>query len=235
MIKNIIFSKTFNGFLFGAGLVAMALVVAGVPSSASADALFRQLDLGATGSDVSDLQTFLAKDTAIYPEGLVTGYYGQFTKAAIERFQTAQGIISQGTPETTGYGRVGPMTLSAINLRMGGVSGADIYAPSITGVSLNTTDTTATINWMTNEMARGKFYYSASPIRLSGTFDQTGISFVEPTVTGSLASFDNLARTSHSATISGLSPNTSYYYAVLAIDSRNNSSVTLPAYFQTKQ
>ena len=238
MTKKITLSKTLSGLLFGAGFLAMTLVTVGVPQSANADTLFRQLDLEMTGSDVSDLQTFLARDSAIYPEALVTGYFGQLTKAAVERFQTAQGIISQGTPATTGYGRVGPRTLSVINLQMGNntgsSSGADVYAPLITGVSLNTTNTTATINWMTSEMARGKLYYSTSPISLSNTFDQTGMSFVEPIVSGNLAPSDNLARMSQSASISGLSPNTNYYYTVLAIDSYNNTSVTLPAFLTTK-
>lgn len=69
-------------------------------------AIARHLDLGTSGSDVTELQTYLSRSPAIYPEGLVTGYFGQLTKAAVERFQTAQGIAFEGTPTTTGYGRV---------------------------------------------------------------------------------------------------------------------------------
>ena len=69
-------------------------------------AIARQLDLGTSGSDVTELQTYLSRSPAIYPEGLVTGYFGRLTKAAVERFQTAQGIAFEGTPTTTGYGRV---------------------------------------------------------------------------------------------------------------------------------
>src|SRR3989344_8090240 len=91
-----------------------------------------QLDFGDRGPEVTELQAYLATSASIYPEGLVTGYFGQLTKAAVERFQTAQGIISQGTPATTGYGRVGPQTMARINARLGGGGGnvgGDVYVP----------------------------------------------------------------------------------------------------------
>lgn len=73
------------------------------------------MDFGSSGSDVVELQTYLAADTDIYPSGLVTGYFDSYTESAIQKFQTAQGIVSSGTPKTTGYGRVGPKTLVRIN------------------------------------------------------------------------------------------------------------------------
>ena len=36
----------------------------------------RDLDLGSRGADVSRLQTLLATDTNVYPQALVTGYFG---------------------------------------------------------------------------------------------------------------------------------------------------------------
>lgn len=86
------------------------------PSSTSTTcaALTTSLDPGASGTAVMQLQQFLARDVSIYPEGKVTGYYGPLTTAAVQRFQAQNGIISSGTPAATGYGRVGPKTLSAI-------------------------------------------------------------------------------------------------------------------------
>ena len=40
-----------------------------------------QLGVGSTGSNVTNLQTFLASDRNIYPEGRVTGYYGTLTRS----------------------------------------------------------------------------------------------------------------------------------------------------------
>ena len=59
-------------------------------------------------SDVKCLQQFLkSKGPGIYPEGLVTGYFGPLTKAAVQRYQLSQSII------TTGY--FGPLTRAAVN------------------------------------------------------------------------------------------------------------------------
>ena len=73
------------------------------------------LYLGSFGDDVSRLQMFLKKFPDIYPEGLITGYYGSLTQRATERFQKKYGIVSRGTPQTTGYGLVGPKTRTMLN------------------------------------------------------------------------------------------------------------------------
>ena len=45
------------------------------------------LHQGMTDEDIEKIQELLASDSAIYPEGLVTGYFGPLTKRALERFQ----------------------------------------------------------------------------------------------------------------------------------------------------
>lgn len=45
------------------------------------------LSSGASGKEVEELQKCLAKDSQVYPEGEVTGYFGQKTKEAVIRFQ----------------------------------------------------------------------------------------------------------------------------------------------------
>jgi PKD repeat protein len=67
-----------------------------------------------TGSQVSALQKFLAQDRSIYPEGEVTGYFGPQTQKAVQRFQARYGIVTSGTPDTTGYGSVGARTRTVI-------------------------------------------------------------------------------------------------------------------------
>jgi len=69
--------------------------------------LIRQLSIGMTGDDVKALQLALAADFDIYPEGLITGYFGPLTFQAVKRFQKKWGIEQ--------VGRVGPKTLSKVN------------------------------------------------------------------------------------------------------------------------
>lgn len=69
--------------------------------------LIRNLREGMTGADVTALQTILAADPTIYPEGTVTGYYGRLTSQALKKFQKKYGI------EAVGF--VGPKTLKKLN------------------------------------------------------------------------------------------------------------------------
>ena len=96
-------------------------------------ALTRALGIGSSGSDVTSLQRFLAQDPAVYPEGSVTGYYGPLTQTAVQRWQAKHGIVSSGTPATTGYGKVGPKTMAAMRESCGGVS-SSVSVPVVSGV-----------------------------------------------------------------------------------------------------
>lgn len=82
--------------------------------------LNKQLDFGARDPQVKELQKFLNKagfqvsaqgDGA---PGFETDYFGPLTQAALQKFQAAKGIASGGDAATTGYGRLGPQTLKAI-------------------------------------------------------------------------------------------------------------------------
>lgn len=70
---------------------------------------------GSRGAEVTALQEFLKSDPVIYPEGIVSGYFGALTEQAVKRFQTKYGIVSSGSPATTGYGLVGPKTRAKLN------------------------------------------------------------------------------------------------------------------------
>ena len=75
------------------------------------------LALGDSGEDVRQLQIFLkAQGASIYPEGLITGYFGPLTQKAVQRFQEKYGIAKAGDP---GYGYVGPKTRAKINALQG--------------------------------------------------------------------------------------------------------------------
>jgi len=104
----------FYSFLF-----ASILFLSFGRANASQPAIFcpefpRSLVFGVRGADVTELQKSLASlpfgGPDIYPEGLVTGYFGRLTEGAVKRFQAKHEIVSSGLPVTTGYGIFGPKT-----------------------------------------------------------------------------------------------------------------------------
>ncbi|MDO8483157.1 MAG: peptidoglycan-binding domain-containing protein [bacterium] len=73
----------------------------------------RPLDIGSSGYDVRLLQTFLAKDKELYPEGYVNGYFGLNTARAVGRLQLRHGLVKSNAEST--YGFVGPKTRALLN------------------------------------------------------------------------------------------------------------------------
>lgn len=76
-----------------------------------------RLKIGSGGEEVRLLQKMLASDPALYPEGLITGFYGGLTETAVKRFQAKLKLEQVGV--------VGPQTLAMINeiLAAAGVTG----------------------------------------------------------------------------------------------------------------
>ncbi len=206
---------------------ALALFVSiGLASHASAyTQLTSQLDLGARGTNVTNLQAFLADNPSIYPEGLITGYFGSLTRQAIMRFQETYGIVSSGTAASTGYGRVGPSTLAKINSVMTtGWTMADISGPAFYNVLRTQTSNSATISFNTNESVTARVVYSNTPLMFNeGDINSLGFG----PIGGSTVSSTGLS-TSHSITVPGLTTNTTYYYTVIATDASGNVSVIGP-------
>lgn len=56
----------------------------------------RSLVRGMSGSDVRDLQELLAQDSDVYPEGLITGFFGPATERALKKLQKKHGIEQAG-------------------------------------------------------------------------------------------------------------------------------------------
>ncbi|KKT43025.1 MAG: Collagen triple helix repeat domain protein [Candidatus Wolfebacteria bacterium GW2011_GWE2_44_13] len=65
------------------------------------------LRVGSRGGQVKALQEFLKQSPDIYPEGLVTGYFGPLTENAVKRFQQKEAIEAIGI--------VGPITRAKLN------------------------------------------------------------------------------------------------------------------------
>ncbi len=204
-----------NRFL-GVGVVTGALMLMVLPVLASAETLTRQLELGMSGSDVSALQTFLAKDASIYPQGLVTGYFGVLTKSAVSNFQSRNGIAV--------VGRVGPITLAALNQQMNG----DNSSPFISSVNVNPSNTTVNITWNTNENSSAVMYYGTSPLSMIEGSPTTGI-----TIGGSSLLVNTDLTSSHTAVLTNLLGNTVYYYVLYVRDGTGNESISWPSTFKT--
>ena len=62
---------------------------------------------GASGEDVKKLQEFLRSFSDVYPEGVVSGYFGSRTEAAVRKFQEKNGLEPVGV--------VGPKTRAVLN------------------------------------------------------------------------------------------------------------------------
>jgi len=196
-------------YLGVASILIGLMSLGGVGAVNAQTVLTSQMQLGSRGAQVSALQSFLATMPTIYPQGLVTGYFGTLTRAAVIRFQAAHGIDQ--------VGRVGPITLAKINslLAGGGTPTGDASAPVISNPRLvNNSNSSVTFTWATNEQASGRVIYSTTPV----TFVETENSLVPVTgqqVGGNLGS-------SQSITLTGLSPNTTYYYTLIATDAAGN-------------
>jgi len=81
-----------------------------IPSTTTTSArlcLYNTLSLGMRSTEVKILQQGLRQDSAVYHEGLITGYFDSLTKAAVTRFQKKYGIKSTG--------QVGPETRAKFN------------------------------------------------------------------------------------------------------------------------
>ena len=189
----------------------LSVVLMAAPFLASASIISSQLQLGDTGSEVSALQTFLARDSSIYPEGLVTGFYGPLTEAAVKRYQAEFGIMA--------VGRVGPVTLASIN-GSGGTGGTnDVNASVTNAVNVSTGSNSATLVWSSNEPVFGRAMFS------------TGTQFVyasSPSVS-SAAGFNNLQY----MTLNGLQSNTAYHYVLESVDIAGNTTWTIGRTFIT--
>ena len=191
--------------------------------------LMKQLNYGMKGEDIKLLQELLSTDPSIYPEGLVTGYFGPLTRNAVKRFQknaclSQDGIVGPTTlwrinellTEGAGKsGKVPPGLLRApgIQKKMCGTTppSDDETAPVISDiVATDITAATVKITWTTDEDADSTVWYG------------TTTPLVVPNSTPHIDSADLVK--SHSITLSGLTANTTYYYVVGSADTAGNDT-----------
>jgi len=199
-----------NKYLLALAAVALIGASAALPLRGFADTLVftAQLDPGARGPEVTRLQTFLSTRPDLYPSGLVTGYYGPLTRAAVIRLQAQYGLLQ--------VGRVGPLTIALLNSLQG-----DTVASTLTSINLAPSRNAAVITFATNELTRGKVYYSATPIVM---IEAAGPGFA-PSISGATIEETGMSM-SHTLTVTGLQPNTTYYVVLQSTDAFGNITVT---------
>lgn len=222
--------------LGSAALAAAVLALSGIglaQAQTVSTVLTAQMSFGASGGNVTNLQRLLSTDSSIYPEALVTGYYGSLTTAAVQRFQCRENIVCSGSAATTGYGRVGPMTLTKLNAYIaagGSIAGGGVpsnaYAPVIRNVSVSTAIAgSVTVAWATDKPSNGRVYYQVGfPTMIEATSPTSGFS-VQST---SVAEIGSMV-TSHSVTIPGLTSGQTYHYVVQSTDASGGVSLTWPS------
>ena len=209
--------KILNGKFLAVAILALPVFLGLSGVSMAYNQVTKQLDPGSRGADVTSLQTFFTDNSSIYPEGLITGYYGGLTTAAVNRFQANYGFQQ--------VGRVGPLTLSKINSLIvnGGWSQNDTLAPIMYQSSISIGRNMVTFNWSVNENSVAKVYYDTKPVVINeGDINSVGFGIVS----GSAASDDNVARTTQQVVITGLQANTTYYYMLVSKDASGNVSIS---------
>jgi peptidoglycan hydrolase-like protein with peptidoglycan-binding domain len=209
--------------------IVLAMVCAlgflGFANSAHAQTPFisHNLSIGSKGADVTNLQQFLALNGAIYPQGLVTGYYGQLTAAAVTQFQ-----VNYDLPQV---GNVGPMTRAKINQVQASGNGLTIRAPVISTISVSTStasNSSATISWTTDKNATGKIHYDTPYLNET----EATANFQEPYISGNIVISPSLTN-NQNVVINGLAPHTTYHYVIEAIDASGNVNISPQYAFTT--
>jgi hypothetical protein len=99
-------------------------------------------------------------------------------------------------------------------LTFNATSAADTTAPTITR-EITSTPTSASLTWTTNEPAQGQVNYGLTMSYTSSTTMETSLF------------------TSHSTTITGLTPSTTYHYEITATDAAGNTGTTGDLTFTT--
>lgn len=86
---------------FWRGLVIIRNQATGKPTREYLTSLIPKENLrkGARGEEVRKLQEFLSFNSVIYPQGLITGYFGPLTEEAVEEFQEYYAVLEPGLIE----------------------------------------------------------------------------------------------------------------------------------------
>jgi peptidoglycan hydrolase-like protein with peptidoglycan-binding domain len=77
------------------------------------------IQTGDTGIEVQHLQQLLVEHPNLYPKKLVTGYFGNYTEAAVEKFQAQQGLPQTGVVDEITANKLNGLDLPALDISLG--------------------------------------------------------------------------------------------------------------------
>lgn len=115
-MKKIIFPVLIGSVLLSYSFAAVAVSTASQPSAVFPESFPSSplpwwkrcwegspvvMGRGQQGEEVRRLQSLLSQDKTIYPQGLVTGYFGPLTEAAVKRLQKKYGLSETGVVDKT--------------------------------------------------------------------------------------------------------------------------------------
>lgn len=219
--------------------------------------LIRQLRVGMSGDDVKTLQEALATDCEIYPEGLVTGYFGSLTEKAVKKFQEKLNLDQTGN--------VGPQTLAKINelLKVGaGKSGkvppglliapgirkklgfqpqplpGQVLPPGICkklGSATSTPDTTPPVISSVEATSTLATSTTITWLTNENAMSEVWYDIVTPVVMATSTPFVSSSDLvlSHSIILPDLTASTTYYYFVSSTDGAGNTATSTESSFTT--
>ena len=131
-------------------------------SSASGVAITSDLTVGSSGSQVSALQSALvAQGHLVMPAGVAMGYFGSLTKAAVMKWQAANGVPS------TGY--FGPLSRAKYNGSAGGtVPGSTVGGTTIGSITTVGVEGTITVSKNPSPASGTKVYEGDQKVKVLG-------------------------------------------------------------------
>lgn len=217
----------------------------------------RQLIIGMSGDDVKLLQELLATDPDIYPESLITGYFGPLTEKAVKKFQQKMGVEQAGN--------VGPKTISKINEllnegagKSGKVPPGLLIAPGIQkkigyvpipptgqvlppgiakkiGQATTSPDITSpvisAVSATNTQATSSRIVWTTDEPANSKVYYST-TTLAEITTSTALVS-DSSFVSGHSVLLNGLIASTAYYYLVVSSDASGNTATSAEFSFTT--
>jgi len=211
--------------------------------------LTRSLSQGMTSDEVKLLQEILATDPDIYPEGLVTGFFGPLTEKAVKKFQAKFGIDQVGVvgPQTRAQinklltdgagnsGKVPPGLLiaSGIAKKLGMTPvppSSQLLPPGIAkklpGASSTPTTTPDTTAPVISSLTATSTASTTATISWTTNESATGKVWYGDSspvdTSGDPDSANTTLQSDHSFTLTGLIASTTYYYVVLSADDAGN-------------
>lgn len=201
------------------GVIAVASITStgGISSFSSYGAT--TVDIGAPGSGIWSTvpsNTYASYNGTSMATPHVAGavaLYASAQSGTVSAATIKQAILDSATPTPSLAGKT--LTGGRLNVYAALNQGTDETAPEISGLSVSAGSSTATLTWATNEGATTEILYGTDPGNLNLTFA------------------DNALVLDHSASLSGLNSETTYYFQARSRDGAGNTTTTSVQSFTT--